>query len=75
MNQSSGGDRASGKHGRDARGRIWVSVSFECCRTYQRVYFRAGHRVATGYCPRCLRPVRFELDENGTDARFFTADG
>jgi hypothetical protein len=57
-----------------ARDRFWVSVMFRCCRVYQRVYFRAGAVTAVGRCPRCLQIVRFEIREDGTDGRFFTAE-
>jgi hypothetical protein len=57
-----------------ARDRFWVSVMFRCCHVYQRVYFRAGATTAEGRCPRCLQLVRFEIREDGTDGRFFSAE-
>ena len=58
-----------------ARDRFWVSVTFQCCRTYARVYFRHGETEAQGRCPRCLSPVRFEIREDATHAgRFFCAE-
>lgn len=57
-----------------ARDRFWVSVMFRCCHVYQRVYFRPGATTAEGRCPRCLQPVCFEIREDGTDGRFFTAE-
>ena len=57
-----------------ARGRFWVSVHFQCCHVYQRVYFAKGAIHASGHCPRCLREVQFELTEDGESGRFFTAE-
>ncbi len=56
------------------RDRFWVSVHFDCCNVYQRVYFPKGSRSATGRCPRCLRTVSFELSEDGERGRFFRAN-
>ena len=57
-----------------ARGRYWVSVLYRCCHVYQRVYFRSRAETAEGRCPRCLELVRFEIREDGTDGRFFSAE-
>ncbi|MFQ5653300.1 MAG: hypothetical protein ACE5GW_01040 [Planctomycetota bacterium] len=56
------------------RDRFWVSVHFRCCNVYQRVYFRKESQVAGGRCPHCLRPVRFEIREDGERGRFFSAE-
>ncbi|MGA1202986.1 MAG: hypothetical protein ACO4BJ_08385 [Planctomycetota bacterium] len=58
-----------------ARDRYWVSVHFRCCQVYTRVYFRQGQTETQGRCPRCLRIVRFRIQEDATDAgRFFSAE-
>ncbi len=57
-----------------SRERIWVSVMFDCCRTYQRVYFPKGKTRASGSCPRCLRRINFQLSEEGNLGRFFIAE-
>ena len=54
--------------------RVWVSVYFECCNAYVRVYFPKGRTETSGRCPRCLRPVRFVLSEDGDPGRFFRAE-
>lgn len=57
-----------------SRDRYWVSVYYQCCNAYQRVYFQKGARNAVGRCPRCLREIRFELTQDGEVGRFFRAD-
>jgi len=53
--------------------RPWLSVLFDCCRVYQRVYRNAAGDAYVGGCPRCGRRVRFPVGPGGTSARAFIA--
>lgn len=53
------------------RSRPYLSVQFDCCRVYQRVYRDPAARRYSGRCPRCGRGVVFAVGESGTNARFF----
>jgi hypothetical protein len=62
-----------GPHGQDnaASGRPFVSVQFDCCNIYLRIYRSADGTAYRGNCPRCGLPVNFVVGEGGTDVRFF----
>lgn len=51
----------------------YVSVMFECCKIYQRVYRRPDGKAYDGKCPRCGLPVHLAIGPGGTTSRFFTA--
>jgi len=54
-----------------AAARPFLSVRFDCCGVYQRIYRDATGNSYSGRCPRCGNPVRFAVGAGGTDARFF----
>ena len=53
--------------------RPYVSILFECCNVYARVYRRPDDDAYHGRCPKCLRPVRLRVGPDGTPARIFRA--
>jgi hypothetical protein len=53
--------------------RPWVSILFECCNVYARVYRRPDQMFYRGRCPRCLRVVQLRVGPDGIPARFFRA--
>ena len=53
--------------------RPFLGVKFECCGVYARVYKTRDGDAYEGRCPKCVRPIRFEVGEGGTASRFFSA--
>jgi hypothetical protein len=51
--------------------RPYLSVRFDCCGAYQRVYRDPGDPCYRGRCPRCAREVVFPVGQGGTSSRFF----
>lgn len=51
--------------------RPWLSVQFDCCGVYQRIYRSPDGTHYAGACPRCGGRVRFNVDKGGTASRFF----
>ncbi len=63
----------AGEHGAVARGWPFVSILFECCHVYARIYRRPDEDRYRGRCPRCLCPVELRVAPDGTPARMFRA--
>lgn len=53
--------------------RPWVSILFECCNVYARVYRRPEQMFYRGRCPKCLREIHLRVGPDGIPARFFRA--
>lgn len=51
--------------------RPYLSVRFDCCKVYLRIYRNADGKRYSGRCPRCGKQVNFLVGEGGTNARFF----
>ena len=64
-------DGTSSSEPAGAGSRPFLSVLFECCGVYQRIYRDAADHAYSGRCPGCGKPVRFPIGQGGTAARFF----
>ncbi len=53
--------------------RKFLSILFDCCQVYNRIYINAEQTAYVGRCPKCLSQVRVGIGKNGTSARTFRA--
>jgi hypothetical protein len=51
--------------------RPFISVQFDCCNVYLRIYRSADGTAYRGRCPKCGKPVHFAVGQGGTDSRVF----
>lgn len=51
--------------------RKFLGIMFDCCNVYGRLYPNKDNTAYVGRCPRCMRPIRVPIGENGTGQRFF----
>ena len=61
------------RSGIDRQGRPWISVYFECCRVYARIYRNREATAYVGWCPKCARKATVMIGPGGTATRFFRA--
>jgi hypothetical protein len=54
-------------------GRPWLSIWFQCCNVYGRIYRNDAETAYDGRCPRCGAPVRAKIGRDGTTQRMFIA--
>ena len=57
-----------------ASARPFLSVLFNCCRVYQRVYRTADGTRYAGRCPKCQRSITFRVGEGGSNDRTFVVE-
>ena len=66
-------DDGGGEDQGQAEDRSWISVYFECCKVYCRVYINAGGSAYIGWCPRCAARIEVRVAADGSPGRFFRA--
>jgi hypothetical protein len=54
--------------------RAYLSVMFNCCRVYQRVYKSKNADHYIGRCPKCGRSITFTVGPGGTPQRSFVVE-
>jgi hypothetical protein len=59
--------------GRSPAARPWISIYFECCRVYCRVYRNAAGDAYVGWCPKCAGKATVLISADGGETRFFRA--
>lgn len=53
--------------------RPYISIFFDCCQVFSRIYRQPEDRVYIGRCPRCLRTLTVRVAPDGTPTRIFRA--
>lgn len=59
--------------GRAVPRRPHISILFECCGVYARIYRHPDKPCYEGRCPKCLRLLHVRVGPEGTSERFFRA--
>ncbi|HEX8341720.1 MAG TPA: hypothetical protein VF624_12495 [Tepidisphaeraceae bacterium] len=54
--------------------RPYLSVLFNCCRVYQRVYKQKDADSYNARCPKCGRTIQFLVGDGGTSDRSFVVE-
>ena len=52
----------------------FLGVIFQCCNVYGRLYKNKEGTYYVGKCPKCLKPAKVKIGENGTNERFFKVE-
>jgi hypothetical protein len=54
--------------------RPFLGMHFRCCGVYSRIFLNAAGTAFAGNCPRCARPIRIRVGEEGSTSRFWTVE-
>lgn len=51
----------------------FLGIMFNCCSVYGRIYKNKEGTAYVGRCPKCMRTIKVDVGEGGTNKRFFSA--